>query len=206
MRFKLEVISYLVVLLTCCSIVLADDNQTIANSLQLPPIETFLMEPIELENISIWVPANKVGPVINRTCTHNTGILYLSTLPASVRHTKIETCPDKVARLLAEYAACYHQQNLPLTVFNGWQWEYSYSMCQSKSVKYDLPMRGGSWENSWEAVLTQSTGSSDFLWLRISVTNDFLDKSDNSEHKSSIEVKTFSSMRTRDGYPKERQL
>jgi len=205
-RFKLKAVSYLVVILICCSIILAADNRTASNSPQVPPIETFCLKPIELENISIWVPADRVGPVINRACIPKNGCSYLSGLPASVHHIKSETCPDKVARLLAEYTACYHQQNLPLTIFNGWQWECSYNVSQFESFKYDLPRRGGSWENSQEAVLTQSTGSADFLWVRISTANNFPDKPDNGMRQSSIEVKRFSSIRTRDGYPKKRQL
>jgi hypothetical protein len=127
-------------------------------------------------------------------------------LPATVHHTKTEFCPAELARLLAEHTAYYHEQSLPLTIFNGWQWEYSYSLCQFESVTYDLPQRGGCWENSWEAILTQSTGSTSFQWIEVSPLNKFAGKPDSGERRSHIEVKTFNSMRTRDGYPKNRQL
>ncbi len=195
----------LVVSLLHIVIVLADDNQRASVS-QLPPIETFLLEPIELENISVWVPADRTGPVINRSCQPKNNCSFSCVLPATVHHTKTEFCPTELARLLAEYTAHYHEQSLPLTIFNGWQWEYSYSLCQFESVTYDLPQRGGCWENSWEAILTQSTGSASFQWIEVSPLNKFADKPDSGEQRSHIEVKTFNSMRTRDGYPKKRQL
>jgi len=196
----------LVVSLIYSIVILADDNQARLDSHQLLPIETFLLEPIELENISIWVPAGKTGPLINRSCRPKTNCSYSCVLPATVHHTKTELCPKDVARLLAEYTACYHERSLPLTIFNGWQWEYSYSLCQFESVTYDLPQRGGCWENSWEAILTQSTGSADFEWLQVFPLGKFVGESDGNKQKSRIEVKTFNSMRTRDGYPKKRQL
>lgn len=196
----------LVVSLLHIMIALADDNQAASVSPQLPPIETFLLEPIELENISVWVPADKTGPVINRSCQPKNNCSFSCVLPATVHHTKTEFCPKELARLLAEYTAYYHEQSLPLTIFNGWQWEYSYSLCQFESVTYDLPQRGGCWESSWEAILTQSTGSANFEWLQVFPLGKFVGESDGNKQKSRIEVKTFNSTRTRDGYPKKRQL
>jgi hypothetical protein len=196
----------LVVSLICSITILADDDQARSDPHQLPPIETFLLEPVELENISIWVPAGRTGPFINRSCRPKKNCSYSCVLPATVHHTKTELCPEEVARLLAEHTAYYHKQSLPLTIFNGWRWEYFYSLCQFESVTYDLPQRGGCWENSWEAVLTQSTGSANFQWLQVFPSDRFVDRSDSNKQKSLIEVKTFNSMRTRDGYPKKRQL
>jgi len=196
----------LVASLIYSAVILAENNQVRSNSHQLPPIETFLLEPIELENISIWVPAGKTGPIINRSCRPKTNCSYSCVLPATVHHTKTEFCPEEVARLLAEYTAYYHEQSLPLTIFNGWRWEYTYSLCQFESVTYDLPQRGGCWESSWEAILTQSTGSANFEWLQVFPLGKFVGESDGNKQKSRIEVKTFNSMRTRDGYPKKRQL
>lgn len=173
---------------------------------RLPPIETFLAEPIELENVSLWVPAQKTGPVINRSCQPKRNCTVSCVLPASVEHSKTDSCPDELARLLAEYAAHHHEKSLPLTIFNGWQWEYSYSLCQFESVSYDLPQRGGCWENSWEAILTQTVGSVSFQWLKVSPPHELSAKPDNNWHSSTIEVKTFNNMRTRNGYPKRRQL
>ena len=206
MRYKVTSILCLAALLTHSEIFMADDSKRASNSSQLPPIETFLLEPIKLESVSVWVPAAKTGPLINRSCRPKKNCLYSCVLPASVHHTKTERCPKEVAGLLAEYTACYHEQSLPLTIFNGWQWEYSYSLCQFETVTYDLPERGGCWENSWEAILTQSTGSADFQWFQLSPSNEFVGKLSSSKPKSSIEVRTFDSMRTRDGYPKKRQL
>ena len=198
MRQRLKKILLAAVLTICAEAVFAEDGQ--------PAIETILLEPVELENIQLWVTADTTGALINRACTAKTNCPYSFSLPASVVHTKTEGCPDEVARLLAEYAAGSHKGNLPLTIFNGWQWEYSYSLCQFQSVAYDLPRRGGCWENTWEAILTQSTGSISFQWLRIPFAATSGNESTNIVQKSNIEVKTFSSVRTRDGYPKKRQL
>ncbi len=66
---------------------------------KLPPMETFIVEPVEIENVSVWVPGAKVGPIINRSCkTHEESSSCI--LPATVNHTKTEFCPDDVARLL----------------------------------------------------------------------------------------------------------
>lgn len=192
--------------LLCMMVVSPDDNQAASVSEQLPPMETFLLDPIEIESISAWVPAGNSGPVINRSCRPKKNCLFSCVLPATVDHTKAENCPREVARLLAERTAYYHEQSLPLTIFNGWQWEYSYSLCQFESVTYDLPRRGGCWEGCWEAILTQSTGSVCFQWLQIFPSGTSVGTQAGKGQGSQIEVKTFNFMRTRDGYPKERQL
>jgi hypothetical protein len=197
---------WVALLLVYVAVALADDNKDKPIARQLPPIETFLLEPVTMENVSFWVPAEKTGPVINRSCRPRENCSFSCVLPATVCHTKSESCPGEVARLLAEYAARYHEQSLPLTIFNGWQWEYSYSLCQFESVTYDLPQRGGCWESSWEAILTESTGSACLQWLQISPSDKAADKRDENAEGSRIEVKTFNSMRIRNGYPKERQL
>jgi hypothetical protein len=178
----------------------------LAEDYRLPPIETFIIEPIEVEQISIWVPAAKIGPVINNSCRTKKDCSYSCQLPSTVSHTKTETCPDDLARLLAVHTARYHEQSLPFTIFNGWQWEYTFGMGQFDSVTYYLPLRGGCWENSWEAILDQSTGSITGRWLQISQTNEPTDSKNDIGQSSQIEVRTFNSMRTRNGYPKERQL
>ena len=193
------------ILLVHCEIILADDNQLTSHSSGLPPVETFLLEPVELENVCVWVPADKAGPFINMACQPRSGS-YSFVLGAKVEHTKTQTCPETAARLLAEYTARYHQEALPLTIFNGWQWEYSYSLCEFETVGYELDRHGGSWENSWEAILTQSVGSANCQWLQIRPFGEFVTKSGSDEQKSSIDVRSFSSMRTRDGYPKKRKL
>ena len=157
----------LTVLLLCTVVVLPDDNRAESISQSLPPLETFLLEPIEVENVSAWVPAGNSGPLINRSCQPKRNCSFSCVLPATVRHTKTEFSPKEVARLLAERTAHYHEQSLPLTIFNGWQWEYSYSLCQFESVTYNLPQRGGCWEDCWEAILTQSTGSANSSFRQV---------------------------------------
>ena len=205
MLYKITRICF-VILIIFRSAALAGDETTASFSKQLPPLETFIIEPIQLEHIIVWIPAAKAGPFINKSCRPETNCLYSCVLPATVNHTKTEFCPDGVAKLLAEYTARYHEQSLPLTIFNGWQWEYSYSLSQFETVTYDLPARTGCWEGSWEAVLTQSIGSIEARWLQISPSDNEANISDGDKQKSQIEVMTFDSLRTRDGYPKERQI
>ncbi|KPJ65430.1 MAG: hypothetical protein AMJ43_10720, partial [Coxiella sp. DG_40] len=70
---------------------------------------------------------------------------------------------------------------------------------------YDLARRGGCWENCWEAILNLSCGFSRLKWLVADSPDKFGVKQLESVH-STIETKTLSSMKTRDGYPKRRQL
>lgn len=200
MRLRFSLILVFLILGAAC---LADDSHADFN---LPAIETFITEPTFIENVSIWVPAVRSGPFINRGCRIKENLAFLSVLPAAVKHQKTGCCPDQIARILAELTAFYHSQSLPLTIFNGWQWEYTYSLCQFESVTYDLAGGGGSWENCWEAVMNLSYGSSRLQWLDIESLGQFCIKHPDTLTESTIEVKTFSTMRIRDGYPKQRQL
>ena len=171
----------------------------------LPALETFVTEPVDIENICIWIPAAKSGPFLNRSCHIQGNQVASFYLPASVKHQKTEDCPLQTARILAELTSFYHSQSLPLTIFNGWQWENTYNVCQHESISYNLAQRGGCWENSWEAILNLSCGLILLKQVDIESSEIFtIHKTISSE--SIIEVKTFSSLRTRDGYPKERQL
>jgi len=172
---------------------------------KLPPMETFVIEPLEIENECLWVPAAKIGPVINRACQTKEDSCSC-VLPATVNHSKTESCPDDIARLLAEQVACYHEKSLPLTIFNGWQWEYLYSLSQYDSKIFDMEKRGGSWENSWEAILTCSIGQSQAQWISVSASSDIQSNNDENIKVSNIEIKTFNDMRTRDEYPRIRQM
>lgn len=172
----------------------------------LPPLETFILQPISVDTVSIWVPADRSGPIINRGCGPQRNSIYSCFLPAGVYHTKAEDCPDGLARMLAEQVAAHYEQTLPLTIFNGWQWEYSCSLCQFESTLYSLAPRGGSWENSLEAVLTRTLGSITGEWVRLPGESDPPVGTHTEAVRSHIEITTFDSVRTRDGYPKIRQL
>ena len=168
-----------------------------------PPMEIFVVEPTQIENICAIVPAVKVGPFINRACRPKDDLSFSSTMPASIRHSKTERCPDAIARMLACTTSFYYDQSLPLTIFNGWQWEYTYNLCQFESVSYTLEKRGGSWENCWQAEINMAAGYVGASWLSVEPTGKF---NATQNEQSNIEIITFSSMRTRDGYPKQRQL
>ncbi len=199
-------ITFTIPVLICLAIAAASEKPAASISPDLPPLETFILEPIQLENISVWVPAGKIGPTINRSCRPKEDCSYTCVLPASVEHEKNDSCPEEAARLLAEHTACFHEQSLPLTILNGWRWEYSYSLSQFESGVYSLPSRGGCWENSWEAVLTESAGSMGFHWLQIPSSAALAQEAARGDVQTTIQVKTFDSLRTRDGYPKERKL
>ena len=146
MRLYLSVVLFLILGAACAG----DDGGA---SFDLPAMETFVTEPTIIENVSIWVPAARSGPFINRACVIKENLGFSLVLPASINHQKTGSCPDQTARILAELSSFYHYQSLPLTIFNGWQWEYTYSMCQYESVSYELPRRGGSWENGWDLAV-----------------------------------------------------
>jgi len=175
-------------------------------SLREPPLETFYVEPMELDNISIWVPAVKDPPVINRACMPKEALQTNIFLPDRILHTKTPDCPNEVARLLAEYTAGYHKQDMPLTIFNSWQWDYHFSVSEHQTFSYDLPARGGAWENCMEAILTQSIGLGRISRVRDSSLKRLSKESRKSEQTSKIRVKMFSSVRTRDDYPKKRKF
>jgi hypothetical protein len=205
MREEFKILFWLAWMATCGQAIPAESRLT---ELELPPIETALLGPIELESISIWVPARKIGPTINRASCSRAVIrkAYSFGLPIGVQHTKSPCCPQEVARLLAEHVATHREKCVPITIFNGWQWEYSNSLCQFSSGAYTVPPKGHYWENSWEAILSQDIGFAHLNWVPISLSSSPLARSDSSEQTSNVEVLTFSSKRTRDGYPKNGQL
>jgi hypothetical protein len=143
-------------------VVPAGDSAVSSRGSQLSPIETFLTAPVELEPISIWVPAAKFGPEINWSCNMRKGCSHSAVLSAAVEHTKAECCPEESARMLAEYTAGCQQEGLPLTMFAGWRWEYSYSPCQFDSVSFDLPKRSAA--VPWKA---RGKLSCPKAWLRL---------------------------------------
>lgn len=193
MRLHLSIVLFLIL------------NAACRGGVDLPAIETFVAEPTVIENVNIWVPAARSGPFINHSCRTKENLSFSLALPASITHQKTDRCPSQIARILAEMASFYHSKSLPLTIFNGWLWEYTYSMSQYESVSYDLPNRGGCWENIWETILNLTCGTSRIQILELESLEEFTVKK-TLPAESTIEVKTFSSMRTRDGYPKERQL
>ena len=174
------------------------------NELAAIPIEIAVIEPAEIQYVSLWVPAVKSGPFINRSCRVQQNLTNASELPATIDHQKDPNCPPEPARILAELASGYQEKMLPLTIFNGWQWEYNFSLCQYEKDNYALPDHGGCWENCHEAILSMTIGKIACCWMTASPLQlDLLGKSDMT---STILIHTFSSMRTRDGYPKERNL
>ena len=95
-----------------------------------PNIETIVLRPLSLDSISILVPADAFGPVLNHSCRTERNRICNFSLPSKVTHEKEKDCPSSVPRLLAEYAAVPHENSIPLTIFGSWKWEYANAMSQ----------------------------------------------------------------------------
>jgi len=173
---------------------------------KLPPIETLATEPIAFENVNLWVIADKQGPITNRSCLMQNDCLSSVELRSYIEHTKKDKCPPSAALELAIYCQLYHQNDIPLTIADNWQWKCDNALSQFDSVSYDLPARGGSWQTCTEAVKTITSASSQLEWIDILDNADFIRKDNAELQRSDIEIRTFSEMRTRDGYPQERKL
>jgi hypothetical protein len=181
----------------------ADAGKQGSKKTTLPDIKTFVVMPPEIENVCVWVTADKIGPLINRSCRTKGNCSYSMSLPADVRHDKDVRCPDVVARLLAQTVSALHIDVLPLTIFNGWQWEYSYSMAGYDAKVYDLSARGGSWEDCSEAVYIKTFGRVFSGWISPARRTEGIFTNTS---VSNIIVETFTNLRTRNGYPRQRQL
>jgi len=173
---------------------------------KLPPIETLIAEPIAFENVNLWAIADKQGPVTNRGCQIRKNCLSSVELKSYIEHTKKDKCPSSVALELAIYCQLYHQNDIPLTIIDNWQWKCDDALSQFDSVGYDLSAWGGSWQTCLEAVKTITSTSSQLEWIDILDNEDFIRQDNAESQRSDIEIRTFSEMRTRDGYPQERKL
>ena len=203
MKIKLQNVVLMSLLAVTC---LGQDKAVPPPMENLPPMETFIIEPVKLNSASLWVAADKVGPEINRACRTRYGNEYSCILPVSINHDKQPRCPESLARLLAEFTWPYHKEYLPLTIFNGWQWEYSFNLSQYETATYNLPARGGSWENCLEVILNTTSGDLYENWLQIEDSGKIVNDPNSSKSVSHLEINTFSSLRTRHGYPKKRIL
>jgi hypothetical protein len=171
----------------------------------LPPLEAFVLDPIEIESVAIWIPADKMGPVINSGCSKTAGdrVYICQFPPTTVKHEKADACPDGIAGLLAEASSVPYKDSLPLTVFNGWQWE-PLTVPAYEEVTYYLSGYGGNWESSWEGILTRSLGSIKGRWLQNAPCEG--QATENAQGiQSQIDIVSFTSVTTRKDYPKRRR-
>ncbi len=169
-------------------------------------IETLIIEPVQIEMFYGWVLADKVGPTINWSC-QLVGQTYTNSLVSEVDHRKQETCPEIVAAGLAEFAALSYEEDLPLTIFNGWQWEYTYDLSQFKAASFTLDRRGGMWESAWEAIVRFTHATQNGYWEKLDRKP--ISSSEGGTEalcQSSIDIRTFQSTRIRNGYPKQGKL
>lgn len=178
----MRLIVFFVLLLAGCSFFAKADQ-----------LKTVIIETPEIINVSILVPAVKNGPFVNRSCSNRLDCSVSSVVPAMVKHTKSKDCPSHMARMLAEQTWQHHKDCLPLTIFNGWKWEYYYSINQFEKETYDLGRRGGMWETAMMAELKHTYATQKIYWI----------SDDKDIQSSEIEVTSFSKLRTRYGYPKE---
>ena len=202
MKKNTSLVLSLITVLACISVIKAGINPDRQIEDDSIPLETFIIKPFDLEHLDIWVPAAKIGPMFNRSCRPRLNCSYFAAMPADIRHTKKPGSLTQLARLLGEHAASFHKESLPLTIFNGWQWEYSYNLCQYVSAVYNLKERGGSWENSFEAILSITAGSADIVGMTFNRDGRFSFETVNPDQQSNILVSTFSAMGNRYGYPK----
>jgi len=174
------------------------------------PLETLLLEPVEMDSVAFWIPADKYGPTINKSCVPRRNCLYAQQLHGRVEHTKAVHCPPTVALLLANTAADYHKATLPLTILNGWKWEPAVTLSAYESISYDLAgildfvNRQNSWELASETLLIQTTGSLRTQWLALSPAGKPAEAADKPPSQTAIDAISFTMLRTRDGYPKKR--
>lgn len=181
-------------------------QNAIAAVKKLPPIEVMISEPMAFENVSLWTIADMQGPITNMSCQVQNDCLSSIELKSYIEHTKNDACPTSVAFELAKYCQLYHQNDIPLTITDNWQWKCDNALSQFDSAGYDLPARGGSWQTCAEAVKTITSAKSQIEWINILDNKDFSDKDSTEPQNSNIEIRTFSEMRTRDGYPQETKL
>ena len=175
------------------------------NAVDQIEIETLITEPIKVENMSMWVLINKTGPIVYRgTCRlRGKNQHYTCNLPGpEVKHTKNPDCSEADARFLAEYVSLFYE-DLPFTIFNGWKWKILPWDDYEKNI-FDLEPQGGSWQNAWEGILTQSLGQIESQWL--TATENDPNQKKVSDKTGLIEIRNFTSMRTRDGYPNQRKF
>ncbi len=194
--FKFLILTLLI--LISCNACASEEN--------ILPIETLIAEPVAFENVNLWVIADEQGPIMNRSCYMKNNCSSSVELKSYIEHTKKDACPPAAALELAMYCQFYHRNDVPLTIADNWQWKCDNILCQFDSSSYDLPGRGGSWQTCLEAVKTITSASSQLEWIDILDNEDFIEKDNGESQRSDIEIRTFSEMRTRDGYPRERKL
>jgi hypothetical protein len=169
------------------------------------PVETLVLKPMNLTTLSIRVPAAVAGPELNWSCRPLKNCSYSCSVPAFVIHEKDHECGDGVARLLAEYAATFCEEKVPLTIFTGWKWDFFYEMCDFNSIAYEVPGHS-SWEAGFQTIFTQIAGHLRYEWLTIPWAENTATSTNRSLAQSTIEVTTYTSLGIRDGYPKTRTL
>ncbi len=67
MRQRLKKILLAAVLTICAEGVFAEDSQPVSDLSGMPAVETILLEPVELENIQLWVTADTTGVMKGRS-------------------------------------------------------------------------------------------------------------------------------------------
>ena len=202
MKFLRANIFYVIIFCTSLVVLAANNGDTPL----APAIETLIISPIEMETAEIRVPVAKAGPFINEGCDPQLNCTFTFAARPQLRHTKEPNCPPGLATILAEYTSVASQCDVPLTIFNGWQWECLYALGPHQAATYDLIGQGGWWECSWEAKMRIVCSSTALKAIKISEDGRIVVPEEKPTQTSNIELITVSDIRTRDGYPKERKL
>jgi len=173
--------------------------------LNIAPLETFVIMPVTATPISIWVPADAMGPFSIHCAFRKSSGISQCQLPANVEHIKSQECPDGVARVLGDTICLTQNKDLPLTLVNGWKWDFASPVSQYETYSYDLVGRD-CWENSVEAIMTEIHGQTQGEWFAAEIATRKTTADPLPAMKSEITIRTFEKIRSRAGYPKQRSV
>ena len=167
-------------------------------------LQTLVVRPADLVSFSVWVPAAKTPPEINRSCQIRRDCLYTCSLPPVVEHTRTDTCPPSLARLLAQLVWPRHRHSLPLTILDGWRWRCDLSLAEFYTTNYQIPGRGGFWEHCLQAIRASTHASIQAFWLPLEPDRFSRNIPQESFAQSGVNVITFSHLDARHGYPRQK--
>jgi len=193
------------VVLTLSGVLWALERIPTQEELTVESLETFVVMPVTVNPISIWVPADAMGPFSIHCAFRRSSGTSQCQLPASVEHVNTQAGPDGVARGLGDTVCLAQKQDLPLTLVNGWKWDFASPVSQYETFSYDLIGRD-CWENSVEAIMTVVHGQTQGEWFAVELASRKTFADPLPEMKSEITIKNFEKIRSRAGYPKQRSV
>ena len=183
------------------SLVVGQDKATV-------PLETYVLSPMTFSQTAFWIPVERAGPFIHHgSCSMaGKGRSHQCVFPqTTVLHSKSESCPNDLARLLAESVHAVADPKIPLMWLNGWQWTFMLPLLDELEVTYDLLPNGGSWENSWEQVMNTVHADVHGAWLTPQSSGHDETRSE-LQGQSHLSVFSYSDLQVRHGYPRQKKF